>query len=148
MRTLALLASIALMPIAALAQVTVSSPWVRATVPGQMATGAFMTLHSSEDAKLIEARSPVAGVVQIHEMKMEGGTMTMAAIPSLPLRAGQDVALKPGSFHVMLMDLKKPIREGDDVPITLIVETAKHARKAVEVHARAKSAATPSDNEH
>jgi copper(I)-binding protein len=101
------------------AQVTVSAPWVRGTVQGQKATGAFMQLKSADGAALVAAESPVAGIVEIHEMKMEANVMRMRAIPKLDLPAGRAVELKPGGYHVMLMDLKQPLKAGDSVPIKL-----------------------------
>jgi copper(I)-binding protein len=95
--------------LAAQAQVQVGDPWVRATVAPQKATGAFMQLTSAKPAKVVAASSPVAEMVEIHEMKMEDGVMKMRAVDALPLPAGQAVALKPGSYHVMLMGLKQPI---------------------------------------
>jgi hypothetical protein len=119
---------------AAAAQVTVTDPWVRGTVPGQMATGAFMQLKSSADARLVEARSPVAGVVEIHEMKLENNVMRMRAVDALPLPAGRTVELKPGGYHVMLMDLKRQVKEGEVVPVTLVVDTGGR-RESIEVAA-------------
>lgn len=118
----------------AVAQVTVTEPWVRGTVAGQMATGAFMQLKSAKDAKLVEARSPVAGVVEIHEMAMENNVMRMRAVPALDLPAGRSVELKPGGYHVMLMDLKQQMKEGEVVPVTLVIESA-GKREVVEVKA-------------
>ena len=108
----------------AVAQVTVGDPWIRGTVPQQMSTGAFMQLKSATDAKLIEARSPVAGVVEIHEMKMEGDVMKMRAIPSLDLPVGQTVELKPGGYHLMFMQLKAPLVAGSQIPVTLQFKNA------------------------
>lgn len=121
------------LPLAAQAQVTVKDPWVRATVAGQKATGAFMTLTADSAQSLVEARSPVAGVVEIHEMKMEGGVMRMRAIPSLSLPAGKGVSLAPGGYHVMLMDIKSELKQGQTVPITLVLEGADRQRKSVEL---------------
>lgn len=120
---------------AACAQVTVSEPWVRATVPQQRATGAFMNLTAPQGARLVEARSPVAGVVEIHEMVMENQVMKMRAIPGLDLPAGRAVELKPGGYHVMLMELKQQVKEGETVPITLVVEGKDKKRETVEVKA-------------
>jgi copper(I)-binding protein len=92
--------------LSAQAQVSVKDAWVRATVPQQKATGAFMQLQSAQDAKLVSAQSPVAGVVEVHEMAMDGGVMRMRAVPNLDLPAGKAIDLKPGGYHVMLMDLK------------------------------------------
>jgi copper(I)-binding protein len=129
--------------LAAQAQVTVKDAWVRATVPQQKATGAFMQLQSVQDAKVISAQSPVAGVVEVHEMSMDGGVMKMRAIPSLALPAGKAVELKPGGYHVMLMDLKGQVKEGDTVPVTLVVEGKDGKRQNIEIKASARMAAAP-----
>lgn len=133
-RTLTLLAGLALSSLAQ-ADVTVKEPWVRATVTQQKATGAFMTLTSSTDARLISATSPAAGVVEVHEMAMDGDVMRMRAVPQLELPAGKAVDLKPGGYHVMLMALKQPLKAGDTVPLTLVVEGKGGQRQTVEVKA-------------
>jgi len=119
----------------ALAQVTVKDPWVRATVPHQTATGAFMQLSSPADAKLVSASSPVAGVTELHEMKMEKDVMKMRPVPGIAIPAGKGAELKPGGYHVMLMNLKGQVKEGDTVPITLVVEGKDGKRETVEVKA-------------
>jgi copper(I)-binding protein len=106
----------------ALAQVSVSEPWVRGTVESQMATGAFMRLTAATDARLLAARSPVAGIVELHEMAMENNVMRMREITRLDLPAGRTVELRPGGYHVMLMDLKRTLKPGEEVPITLDFE--------------------------
>lgn len=118
----------------AAAQVTVTDPWVRGTVVGQMATGAFMKLQSAKDARLVAAASPVAGVVEIHEMAVENNIMRMRAVTALSLPAGRTVELKPGGYHVMLMDLKQQMKEGEVVPVTLVIE-AGGKRETIEVKA-------------
>ena len=120
------------------AQVTVKDAWVRATVAQQKATGAFMQIQSAQDAKLVAAQSPVAGVVEVHEMAMDGGVMKMRAVPSLALPAGKAVELKPGGYHVMLMDLKGQVKDGDTVPVTLVVEGKDGKRQNVEIKAPAR----------
>jgi copper(I)-binding protein len=125
--------------LAAQAQVQVGDPWVRATVAPQKATGAFMQLTSAKPAKVVAASSPVAEMVEIHEMKMEDGVMKMRAVDALPLPAGQAVALKPGSYHVMLMGLKQPIKVGETVPLTLTIEGDDKQRSTVEVKAQARA---------
>ena len=120
-----LLAAFALLGSAvAHAEVTVAEPWVRATVPAQKATGAFMHLKSDADARLVSAASPVAGVVEIHEMFMDKDVMKMSPIPGLDLPAGRDVELKPGGYHVMLMELAKPLEKGTTIDVTLTFENA------------------------
>ena len=103
----------------AAAQVTVSEAWVRGTVPAQKATGAFMKIRSAEDAKLVSAASPVAKIVEVHEMSMKDNVMQMRAVESVALPAGKTVELRPGGYHVMLVDLARPLGKGDSVPITL-----------------------------
>jgi hypothetical protein len=121
------------------AQVTVADAWARAVVPGQMATGAFMRLTAATDAALVGAASPAAKIVEIHEMKMEGGVMKMSAVDRLPLPAGKPVELKPGGYHVMLMDLVEPLKEGDTVPITLTVADKAGKTQKIEVRASVRS---------
>jgi copper(I)-binding protein len=128
----------------AFAQVTVTDPWVRGTVAGQMATGAFMKLQSAKDAKLVEAASPVAGVVEIHEMAMENNVMRMRAVKALDLPAGRTVELTPGGYHVMLMDLKQQVKDGEVVPVTLVVESA-GKRETIEVKATARAPSARND---
>ncbi len=122
-----------------LAQVSVSDPWVRATVPAQKATGAFMTLTAKQNARLIDVKSSTAGLVEVHEMRMDGDIMKMRALSNgLELPAGKAVELKPGGYHVMLMDLKQQIKAGDSVPLTLVLENADKSRSTIEVKATAK----------
>jgi len=119
---------------AALAQVKVEDAWVRATVEGQPATGAFMRLTSAEGGALVAASSPVAAVVEIHEMKMEGNVMKMGAVSRVALPPGQTVELKPGGYHVMLINLKAPLKAGQSIPLRLRIES-KGATREIEVRA-------------
>jgi periplasmic copper chaperone A len=125
--------------LAASAQTTVKDPWVRSTVPQQMATGMFGQITSAKGGKLVSASSPVAGVVEVHEMAMDGNVMKMRAVPSLDLPAGKAVELKPGGYHVMLMDLKQPLKAGDTVAVTLVVEAADKSREIIAVKAPVKA---------
>ena len=129
------------------AQTTVKDAWVRGTVAQQKATGAFMTLTHAQGGKLLSAASPVAGVVEVHEMKMDGNVMKMAAIPSLDLPAGKPVELKPGGYHVMLMDLKQPLKDGETVPLTLTIEGKDGKKETLEVKAPIKALAMPKGHE-
>jgi periplasmic copper chaperone A len=114
--------------------VTVTDAWARATVQGQKATGAFMKITAKDNAKLVSASSPAAGVVEIHEMKMDKDVMRMSALPNgLELPAGKAVELKPGGYHVMLMDLKAPLVKDTAVPLTLTVQDAKGVKSNVEL---------------
>ncbi len=108
----------------ALAQVDVTGAWARAAVEGQMGTGAFMTLKAREPMKLLGVASSVADVVEIHEMALQGSVMRMRAVETLDLPAGVAVELKPGGYHVMLMDLKQPLKVGDRITLELRLQTA------------------------
>lgn len=123
----------------ALAQVEVKDAWVRATVSQQKATGAFMRLTAAQNTRLVQVSSPVAGVAEIHEMSMVDNMMRMRPINALDLPAGQTVELKPSGFHLMLMDLKQTIKEGDMVPLTLVVEASDGRRTNVEVKAQVRA---------
>ncbi|AOG24105.1 copper chaperone PCu(A)C [Acidovorax sp. RAC01] len=130
------LAVACLMASAAFAQtasVKVEGAWARATVQGQKGTGAFMKLTAPEGAKLVGASSPAAGVTEVHEMKMEGDVMKMRAVPVLDLPAGKTVELRPGGYHVMLLDLKAPLAKGTSVPVTLVFQDAKGAESRLNV---------------
>jgi periplasmic copper chaperone A len=134
--TLALLLATTL----AQAQTTVAEPWVRGTVAQQKASGMFARITSAQGGRLVSASSPVAGVVEIHEMAMSGDVMKMRALPNgLDLPAGKAVELKPGGFHIMLMDLKQQLKAGDTVPVTLVFEGADKKRETVEIKAPVKA---------
>lgn len=127
---------------------SISDAWVRATVQGQKATGAFMKITSKDGAKLVGATSSAAGVTEIHEMKMEKDVMKMAAVGVLPIAAGKTLELKPGGYHVMLMDLKGPLADKSQVAITLMFEDSKGVKSKVEVTAPVKSVSTMSEHKH
>jgi periplasmic copper chaperone A len=137
-RSLAAL-SLLLTTLAATAQTTVKDAWVRSTVPQQMATGLFAQITSAKGGKLVAASSPAAGVVEVHEMAMDGDVMKMRVVPALDLPAGKAVELKPGGYHVMLMNLKQPLKAGDTVSVSLVVEAADKSRETVEVKATVKA---------
>lgn len=132
-----LIASLLAVTAGAWAQTTVKveDAWVRGTVATQKASGAFMRLTPSANARLVAVESPVAGVVEIHEMAMENDVMKMRQIPGLDLAAGRTTELKPGGFHVMLMDLKQPLKGGESVPLTLVFEDEAKKRFTQEVKA-------------
>ena len=128
------LAALLFAAIPVMAQVTVKDPWVRATVPQQKATGMFASLSSAQGGRLVSVSSPVAGVAEVHEMAMEGNVMKMRAVAGgLSLPAGKAVALAPGGYHLMLMDLKQPLKAGDVLPLTLVIEGADKKRETLEL---------------
>jgi len=130
------------------ADVEVKDAWVRGTVTGQKATGAFLEITSKSGATLVGAASPVAGVSEIHEMKMDGGIMKMRAVERLQLPAGKPVQLAPGGYHVMLLNLKQPLKRGDSVALTLQVETPGKKVEAVQIKAEVRDLAATPAGEH
>lgn len=131
----------------ACAEITVKDPWVRATVPQQQSTGAFMQIGSTTDVRLISAQSSVAKIVEIHEMTMDNNVMKMREIGGVDIPSGKTIELKPGSYHVMLIYLKQQVKDGDVVPVTLIFEGKNKKKETVEVKALARPLNTPSANQ-
>jgi len=101
------------------APVTVQGAWARPIVPGQQSSGAYMTLTAREPLTLLGGESPAAGIVEIHQMKMEGDIMKMRAAEAVPLAPGKPLQLAPGGYHFMLMDLQDPFKAGTQIPFTL-----------------------------
>lgn len=132
----------------AAADLEVANPWVRGTVPAQKATGAFMQLSSKGGVSLVGVESPAANIVELHEMVMADNVMKMRAMPRLEVKPGQPLELKPGSYHVMLIDLNKPLAKGEIVPITLKVEGKDKKVEAVEVKAEVRELTAPAPMEH
>ncbi len=113
--------------------VTVRDAWIRGTVQGQSASGAFMELSAKTDARLVAASSPVAKVAEVHNMRMENGVMKMFPVAGIDIPAGKSVKLASGGYHVMLMQLQKPLNPGDKVPLQLTFELADKKRETVEL---------------
>lgn len=113
--------------------VEVKDAWVRATVSGQKGTGAFMNITAKEATKLVAVSSPASGVAQVHEMKMDGDVMRMSEVAALDLPAGKTVELKPGGYHLMLMDLKQSVPAGSTVPVTLYFKNVKGGKSKLEL---------------
>lgn len=143
----ALIVAAALLTSHAFAQtVDVKDAWARATVQGQKASGAFMTLTAKADSTLVGVSSSVAGLAQVHEMKMDGSVMQMRALPDgLRLPAGKTVELKPGSFHLMLMDLKVPLQKDTTIPVTLRFKDAKGTESTLDIKVPVSTAAPKGD---
>ena len=114
--------------------VVIQNAWARATVPGQKATGAFMTLTAKDGGKLVGVASPAAGAVEIHEMKMDGDVMKMRALLNgLELPAGKSVEFSPGGYHIMLMDLKAALPKDSSIALTLTFKDGKGVESKVEL---------------
>jgi copper(I)-binding protein len=126
----------------AYAQVAVEAAWVRATVAQQQATGAFMRLTAEKDSKLVGAESSVANIVEIHEMAVQDDVMKMRQVSDIALPLGRTIELKPGSYHIMLIQLRQQVKEGDVVPITLIFEDDTGKQDSVRINAPVKPLTT------
>ena len=137
-----------LVALQAFAQVTVADPWGRSTVKEQKATGVFMTLTSKEDAKLVGAASPAAKVVEVHEMTMDNNVMKMREVKAVALPAGKPMEFKPGGYHVMLIDIVKPLEKGQKVPVTLTIEGKDGKLTKVETSAEIRAAADGAPHKH
>jgi copper(I)-binding protein len=123
------------------AQVAVSDAWIRATVPQQSSSGAFMQLRAAKATRLVAVSSPVAGTVEIHEMAMQGQTMRMHAVDGIDLPAGKEVSLSSGGYHVMLLDLKRQLKEGERIDLTLTTQDRSNKRSSVTVQVPVKALA-------
>lgn len=137
------LLSLLMLPGAWAESIVASKAWVRATAPGQTVAAAYMEITAHEPARLIAVRSPISPKVEIHFMQMDGDVMRMRAVKQLDLPKNTVVSLSPGGYHLMLTRLKKPIRAGDVVPLTLVVKT-KQRRELITINATAQ-ASTPDE---
>lgn len=105
----------------------ITQAWSRATPGGAKIAGGFLTIENKGTApdRLIGGSATIVGKVEIHEMAMNNGVMTMRPLDKgLPIEPGKAVKLAPGGYHLMLMDLKQPLKQGDKVPLTLEFEKA------------------------
>ena len=121
--------------------VSVGKSWVRATVPGQSVAGAYMDITAKADAALVGVASPVAARAELHSMTMDGGVMKMRPLDKLDLPAGKTVNLRPGGYHVMLIDIRRGLKAGERVPLTLTVEDSRGAKSTLKVDAEVRPAA-------
>ena len=124
------------LPVAA--DVSVTEAWARATVPGQKVSGAYMKIQSDADARLVAASSPAVPRVEVHEMRMDGDVMRMRELKAIELPKGKTVSLAPGGYHLMLMNLKQPIKAGELIPLILTIESG-GKQQTVEVQAEARA---------
>jgi copper(I)-binding protein len=117
--------------------ITVSHPWARATPGGVTIGAAYVEIKAKEGAAdaLISASSPAAGRVELHTHTMDDGVMKMRQIEKLAIPAGGSALLKPSGDHIMLFDLKAPIKEGDLLPLTLVFEKAGEVKVEATVEA-------------
>jgi copper(I)-binding protein len=116
----------------------ISQAWSRATPGGAKVGGGYLTIENKGTApdRLIGGSSDAAGKVEVHEMEMNNGVMTMRPVDKgLTIDPGKTVKLAPGGYHLMLMDLKAPLKRGDKLPITLEFEKAGKVQVSLDVQA-------------
>lgn len=128
-------------------QVTVQDPYVRLAPPNAPATGAFMVIRNTgdKDVKVIKADNPVSKVTELHTHLNEGGVMKMRPVAVIDVKAKGEAVLKPGGLHVMLIDLKAPMKEGDTVPLTLTFDDGSTKKVDAKV---VKPTAAPMEHKH
>jgi len=129
--------------------VTVQDPYVRLAPPNAPATGAFMVIKNNGDTdiKVLKADNPASRVTELHTHINDGGVMKMRPVPAIEIKAKGEAVLKPGSLHVMLIDLKAPMKEGDVVPITLSFDDGSSKQVDAKV-VRPMAAPMPMEHKH
>jgi periplasmic copper chaperone A len=110
----------------ALKSLKIDHPFARATPPGAKTGGVFVTVENtgSQSDRLMSVSSPVAGVAELHEMSVDAGVMRMRGVAALEVKPGETLQLKPGGYHVMLSELRQPLKVGDRFPMTLKFQNA------------------------
>ena len=124
-----------LAPAFAGSDVEIRDAWVRATVPGQPVAGAYLTVESQSSARLLSVRSEIARAVEIHEMSSTDGIMRMRRLESVDLPAGREIRLAPGGVHLMLLDLRHPLRAGEQIELDVVTAAAGEEPKTTRVRA-------------
>lgn len=129
-------------PAAAQAPVDVQEPWARAALQGRT-SAAYMTIENNTAVldRLVSATSPVARVVELHTHMMDGGVMRMRPVQAIEVNPGEPAVLRPGGLHIMLIDLARPLRAGETIPLTLRFEKAGEVTVTVAVQAAGASGA-------
>lgn len=127
------------------ADIAISHPYARATVPGQPTAGGFVTLTNGGQAadRLLSASAEVSKTVELHTMQIQGHVMRMRQVEAIELPAGKTVELKPGGLHIMFIGLKAPLKEGDTFPMTLRFEKAGEVTVTVNVEGAGAGASHP-----
>jgi periplasmic copper chaperone A len=114
----------------------ITQAWSRATPGGAKVAGGYLTIENKGASadRLIGGSGDVAGKVEVHEMTMNNGVMTMRPVEQgLTIEPGKTVKLAPGGYHLMMFDLKQPLKQGDKVPVTLEFEKAGKVKLTIDV---------------
>ena len=135
-------------PAASAQSINVANAWVRATAPGQKMAGAYVDLTSESSAALVAAGSPLAERAELHSITMDAGVMRMRALPRIELPAGQTVKLAPGGMHMMLIDIRQPLKPGDKVPLVLSIQSPGTSLTTLKIEAEVRAAAPAEPHKH
>ena len=129
--------------------ITVQDPYVRLAPPNAPATGAFMVIKNTgdKDVKVLKADNPASRVTELHTHLNENGVMKMRPVPAIEVKAKGQAVLQPGGLHVMMIDLKAPMKEGDVVPITLSFDDGSSKQVDAKV-VRPMAAGMPMEHKH
>lgn len=128
--------------------ITVSDAWSRATAPGQENGSVGLVITSAKEARLIAVSCPAAASSEIHTMTMDGGVMKMRQLEDLPLPANQPVKLGPGGDHLMLFGIKKPLKAGEQIPLTLTIQFADKHTEKIKINAQIREITARQGNQH
>ncbi|MBZ0106116.1 MAG: copper chaperone PCu(A)C [Sulfuricella denitrificans] len=130
--------------------VSAVDPYVRLAPPGQMVTGAFVVFKNSDDKdhKVVKADSAVSKVAELHTHTMEGGMMKMRPVKDIEIKAKGETALQPGGLHIMLIDLKQPLKEGENVAISITFEDGSSKKFDAQVRKPQAAMAMPMPMDH
>lgn len=131
------------------ADVTVSKAWARASAPGQDSAAVYLIITSKQDARLVGVTTPAAEIAELHSMSHDNGVMKMRALDTLLLPAGEEIELGSGGNHIMLTGLKRPLKAGGKVPLTITVQFTDKRKENIEIKAEVKKlAAGRNKHEH
>jgi copper(I)-binding protein len=126
-------------------ELVIDHPWARATPPGASVGGGYATVRNSGGSadRLVEASSPAADHVELHVMSMDNGVMRMRQVPSFKVPAHGALTLKPGGNHLMFMGLKRPLKQGEKLPVKMRFEKAGEVQVELDVGSMGQSAPMP-----
>jgi len=128
--------------------VTISDAWSRASAPGQKNGSIGLRITSTKDARLIAVSTPAAQYSEIHTMTMDNGIMKMRQLEDLPLPANTEVKLGPGGNHLMLFELKKPLKAGDKFPVTVTIQFADKSTEKITFKSEVRSMSGSHEEPH
>jgi hypothetical protein len=147
-RIVALASLLVVYPCASAADIKVANAWARAPAPGQKTASAYVELTSATHAALVAAGSPAAERVELHEIRLERGIMRMRPLERVELPGGKTVKLAPGGLHLMLINLKQPLKAGDKLPLRLSVQSSGTSLTTLDIEAEVRASGAGEPHRH